>query len=105
MIELGGVKSITRHVSLPLTVQPIGFLLIDRQLRTNSVSLSVYLSIIASSSSRLQKWQDIVKEVKFLHECSHDHIVLYKGCHIKESHAWVSQISSVLILLDSVFIR
>lgn len=37
-----------------------------------------------------QKWQDIIKEVKFLTQIQHPNIVEYKGCYLKEHTAWVS---------------
>ena len=36
-----------------------------------------------------EKWQDIVKEVKFLKLCNHKNTISYKGCHLKEHTAWV----------------
>ncbi|XP_065190447.1 serine/threonine-protein kinase TAO3-like [Sycon ciliatum] len=58
--------------------------------RDNVTSEVVAIKKMAYSGKQAQeKWQDIVKEVKFLRECAHDHIVLYKGCFIKECHAWL----------------
>eukprot|EP00112_Aurelia_sp_Birch-Aquarium-sp1_P011916 Seg2500.5 transcript_id=Seg2500.5/GoldUCD/mRNA.D3Y31 product="Serine/threonine-protein kinase TAO2" protein_id=Seg2500.5/GoldUCD/D3Y31 len=36
-----------------------------------------------------EKWQDIVREVQFLHELKHDNCIAYKGCFIKEHTAWL----------------
>lgn len=38
----------------------------------------------------LQKWQDIVKEVKFLQKLRHPNTVEYRGCYLREHTAWVS---------------
>lgn len=37
-----------------------------------------------------QKWQDIIKEVKFLQKLRHPNTVEYKGCYLREHTAWVS---------------
>ena len=39
--------------------------------------------------SLLQKWQDIVKEVKFLKQCQHENTIGFKGCYLKDSTCWV----------------
>ncbi|XP_013387339.1 serine/threonine-protein kinase TAO1 isoform X2 [Lingula anatina] len=36
-----------------------------------------------------EKWQDIIKEVRFLKELKHDHTIDYKGCYLKEHTAWL----------------
>lgn len=38
-----------------------------------------------------QKWQDIIKEVKFLQKLRHPNTVEYKGCYLREHTAWVSE--------------
>lgn len=38
----------------------------------------------------LQKWQDIIKEVKFLQKLRHPNTVEYHGCYLREHTAWVS---------------
>lgn len=35
------------------------------------------------------KWQDIIKEVKFLQQLKHRNTIEYKGCYIKEHTAWL----------------
>ncbi|KAG2470680.1 TAOK3 kinase, partial [Polypterus senegalus] len=35
------------------------------------------------------KWQDIIKEVKFLRHLKHPNTIEYKGCYIKEHTAWL----------------
>lgn len=37
----------------------------------------------------LQKWQDIIKEVKFLQKIQHPNSIEYKGCYLREHTAWV----------------
>lgn len=37
-----------------------------------------------------QKWQDIIKEVKFLQKLRHPNTVEYRGCYLREHTAWVS---------------
>ena len=37
-----------------------------------------------------QKWQDIIKEVKFLQKLRHPNTVEYHGCYLREHTAWVS---------------
>lgn len=36
-----------------------------------------------------EKWQDIIKEVKFLRQLKHENTIDYKGCYLKESTAWL----------------
>lgn len=37
-----------------------------------------------------EKWQDILKEIKFLRSLRHPNTVTYRGCYLKESTVWVS---------------
>uniref|UniRef100_A0AAQ4QBH2 Serine/threonine-protein kinase TAO3 n=1 Tax=Gasterosteus aculeatus aculeatus TaxID=481459 RepID=A0AAQ4QBH2_GASAC len=39
-----------------------------------------------------EKWQDIIKEVKFLGQLRHPNTIEYKGCYLKDNTAWVRQI-------------
>ncbi|XP_013792916.1 serine/threonine-protein kinase TAO3-like [Limulus polyphemus] len=36
-----------------------------------------------------EKWQDIIKEVKFLRQVKHKNTIDYKGCYLKEHTAWL----------------
>ncbi|XP_023668156.1 serine/threonine-protein kinase TAO3 [Paramormyrops kingsleyae] len=36
-----------------------------------------------------EKWQDIIKEVKFLEQLRHPNTIEYKGCYLKDSTAWL----------------
>uniref|UniRef100_A0A4W4FS03 Serine/threonine-protein kinase TAO3 n=1 Tax=Electrophorus electricus TaxID=8005 RepID=A0A4W4FS03_ELEEL len=36
-----------------------------------------------------EKWQDIVKEVKFLEQLRHPNTIEYKGCYLKDNTAWL----------------
>lgn len=42
-----------------------------------------------------QKWQDIIKEVKFLQKLRHPNTVEYRGCYLREHTAWVSMCARV----------
>ncbi|XP_055957551.1 serine/threonine-protein kinase TAO1-B isoform X3 [Patella vulgata] len=42
-----------------------------------------------SGKGATDKWQDIVKEVKFLRQLSHRNTIDYKGCYIKDNTAWL----------------
>ena len=37
-----------------------------------------------------EKWQDIVKEIKFLRECTHENMVQYNSSYLKGEYVWVS---------------
>uniref|UniRef100_A0A669CM86 Serine/threonine-protein kinase TAO3 n=1 Tax=Oreochromis niloticus TaxID=8128 RepID=A0A669CM86_ORENI len=45
-----------------------------------------------------EKWQDIIKEVKFLGQLRHPNTIEYKGCYLKDNTAWpfVVLISSIV---------
>lgn len=49
-----------------------------------------------------QKWQDIVKEVKFLTRIRHPNMVEYKGCYLKEHTAWV-WLGYVLLMIEAMW--
>ncbi|XP_030647089.1 serine/threonine-protein kinase TAO3 [Chanos chanos] len=36
-----------------------------------------------------EKWQDIIKEVKFLVQLQHPNTIEYKGCYLKDNTAWL----------------
>lgn len=46
----------------------------------------------------LEKWQDILKEIRFLRQLNHPNTIQYKGCFLKDHTAWV--IHSVAIMID-----
>lgn len=51
-----------------------------------------------------QKWQDIIKEVKFLGQLRHPNTIEYKGCYLKDNTAWVSgSLSTSLFLFYGSF--
>ncbi|XP_048581800.1 serine/threonine-protein kinase TAO1 isoform X2 [Nematostella vectensis] len=58
-----------------------------RNVRTNEVVAIKKMSYSGKQSQ--EKWQDIVKEVKFLKQCNHRNTISYKACHIKEHTAWL----------------
>uniref|UniRef100_A0A4W5NF45 non-specific serine/threonine protein kinase n=1 Tax=Hucho hucho TaxID=62062 RepID=A0A4W5NF45_9TELE len=40
-------------------------------------------------SGQMDKWQDIIKEVKFLQKLHHPNTVEYRGCYLREHTAWL----------------
>ncbi|XP_077016067.1 serine/threonine-protein kinase TAO3 isoform X1 [Tamandua tetradactyla] len=42
-----------------------------------------------SGKQTYEKWQDILKEVKFLRQLKHPNTIEYKGCYLKEHTAWL----------------
>ncbi|KAM5310807.1 serine/threonine-protein kinase TAO3 isoform 2-T3 [Glossophaga mutica] len=42
-----------------------------------------------SGKQAYEKWQDILKEVKFLRQLKHPNTIEYKGCYLKEHTAWL----------------
>ncbi len=38
----------------------------------------------------LEKWQDILKEIRFLRRLKHPNCICYQGCYLKEHTVWVS---------------
>nr|CAH7761548.1 unnamed protein product [Callosobruchus chinensis] len=37
----------------------------------------------------LEKWQDILKEIKFLKQLKHPNTIEYKGCYLRDNTAWL----------------
>lgn len=37
----------------------------------------------------LEKWQDILKEIRFLRRLTHPNCICYQGCYLKEQTVWV----------------
>lgn len=37
----------------------------------------------------MEKWQDILKEIRFLRQLSHPNTIEYKGCYLRENTAWL----------------
>lgn len=37
----------------------------------------------------LEKWQDILKEIRFLRRLKHPNCICYQGCYLKEHTVWV----------------
>uniref|UniRef100_A0A3B5QI50 non-specific serine/threonine protein kinase n=1 Tax=Xiphophorus maculatus TaxID=8083 RepID=A0A3B5QI50_XIPMA len=54
-----------------------------------------------SGKQTTEKWQDIIKEVKFLQKLRHPNTIEYLGCYLKEHTAWVALLT-LLCLLASV---
>uniref|UniRef100_A0A8B9K6H4 Serine/threonine-protein kinase TAO2 n=1 Tax=Astyanax mexicanus TaxID=7994 RepID=A0A8B9K6H4_ASTMX len=57
-------------------------------IRTNEVVAIKKMSYSGKQSN--EKWQDIIKEVKFLQKLRHPNTVEYRGCYLREHTAWVS---------------
>ncbi|XP_068162376.1 serine/threonine-protein kinase TAO2 isoform X1 [Antennarius striatus] len=56
-------------------------------IRTNEVVAIKKMSYSGKQSN--EKWQDIVKEVKFLQKLRHPNTVEYRGCYLREHTAWL----------------
>uniref|UniRef100_A0A8C7Z1M7 non-specific serine/threonine protein kinase n=1 Tax=Oryzias sinensis TaxID=183150 RepID=A0A8C7Z1M7_9TELE len=57
-----------------------------RDVRTNDVVAIKKMSYLGKQST--EKWQDIIKEVKFLRRIKHPNSIEYKGCFLRETTAW-----------------
>uniref|UniRef100_A0A3Q3WU57 non-specific serine/threonine protein kinase n=1 Tax=Mola mola TaxID=94237 RepID=A0A3Q3WU57_MOLML len=55
--------------------------------RTNEVVAIKKMSYSGKQSA--EKWQDIIKEVKFLQRIQHPNSIEYKGCYLREHTAWL----------------
>ncbi|XP_049599105.1 serine/threonine-protein kinase TAO1 isoform X2 [Syngnathus scovelli] len=55
--------------------------------RTNEVVAIKKMSYSGKQSN--EKWQDIIKEVKFLRRIRHPNSIEYKGCYLREHTAWL----------------
>ena len=49
----------------------------------------------------LEKWQDILKEIRFLRKLTHPNCITYQGCYLKEQFVWVSEIEEAVIKASS----
>ncbi|XP_027901516.1 serine/threonine-protein kinase TAO1 [Xiphophorus couchianus] len=58
-----------------------------RDVRSNDVVAIKKMSYIGKQSN--EKWQDIIKEVKFLQRIQHPNSIEYKGCYLREHTAWL----------------
>ncbi|XP_038592117.1 serine/threonine-protein kinase TAO2 isoform X4 [Micropterus salmoides] len=56
-------------------------------IRTNEVVAIKKMSYSGKQAN--EKWQDIVKEVKFLQKLRHPNTVEYRGCYLREHTAWL----------------
>uniref|UniRef100_A0A8D3B2A1 non-specific serine/threonine protein kinase n=1 Tax=Scophthalmus maximus TaxID=52904 RepID=A0A8D3B2A1_SCOMX len=56
-------------------------------IRTNEVVAIKKMSYSGKQSN--EKWQDIIKEVKFLQKLRHPNTVEYHGCYLREHTAWL----------------
>uniref|UniRef100_A0A673JZ95 non-specific serine/threonine protein kinase n=1 Tax=Sinocyclocheilus rhinocerous TaxID=307959 RepID=A0A673JZ95_9TELE len=58
-----------------------------RDVRTLEVVAIKKMSYSGKQSN--EKWQDIIKEVKFLQRIKHPNSIEYKGCYLREHTAWL----------------
>ncbi|XP_041097103.1 serine/threonine-protein kinase TAO1 isoform X1 [Polyodon spathula] len=58
-----------------------------RDVRTTEVVAIKKMSYSGKQSN--EKWQDIIKEVKFLQRVQHPNSIEYKGCYLREHTAWL----------------
>uniref|UniRef100_A0A8C4S834 non-specific serine/threonine protein kinase n=1 Tax=Erpetoichthys calabaricus TaxID=27687 RepID=A0A8C4S834_ERPCA len=58
-----------------------------RDVRTTEVVAIKKMSYSGKQSN--EKWQDIIKEVKFLQRIKHPNSIEYKGCYLREHTAWL----------------
>ncbi|TRY96314.1 hypothetical protein DNTS_030041, partial [Danionella cerebrum] len=58
-----------------------------RDVRTSEVVAIKKMSYSGKQSN--EKWQDIIKEVKFLQRIQHPNSIEYKGCYLREHTAWL----------------
>ncbi len=49
-----------------------------------------------------QKWQDIIKEVKFLRRLKHPNSIEYKGCYLREHTAWVRNPTQLAAIISYI---
>ncbi|XP_031429078.1 serine/threonine-protein kinase TAO1 isoform X2 [Clupea harengus] len=58
-----------------------------RDVRTSEVVAIKKMSYSGKQCN--EKWQDIIKEVKFLQKLQHPNSIEYKGCYLREHTAWL----------------
>ncbi|KAJ7995548.1 hypothetical protein DPEC_G00245730 [Dallia pectoralis] len=58
-----------------------------RDVRTTEVVAIKKMSYSGKQSN--EKWQDIIKEVKFLQRIQHPNSIEYRGCYLREHTAWL----------------
>ncbi|EDM17352.1 TAO kinase 2, isoform CRA_c [Rattus norvegicus] len=73
-----------------------------RDVRNSEVVAIKKMSYSGKQSN--EKWQDIIKEVRFLQKLRHPNTIQYRGCYLREHTAWVSHLTTaVIVLLGSIF--
>ncbi|KAJ0000914.1 hypothetical protein NQD34_005934 [Periophthalmus magnuspinnatus] len=58
-----------------------------RDVRSNEVVAIKKMSFSGKQTN--EKWQDIIKEVKFLQKLRHPNTIEYRGCYLREHTAWL----------------
>lgn len=46
----------------------------------------------------VEKWQDILKEIRFLRQLDHPNTIKYKGCYLRDHTAWVKYFFKIIKL-------
>ncbi|XP_072043945.1 serine/threonine-protein kinase TAO3-like isoform X2 [Amphiura filiformis] len=59
-----------------------------KNVKTGEVVAIKKMSYNGKSSN--EKWQDIIKEVRFLRQVKHKNCIEYKGCYLREHTAWLA---------------
>lgn len=50
----------------------------------------------------LEKWQDILKEIRFLRQLNHPNTIEYKGCFLRDHTAWVCVKQNLLYTYNNI---
>lgn len=53
----------------------------------------------------VEKWQDILKEIRFLRQLNHPNTIEYKGCYLRDHTAWVIVHLSYSLLCEMGFLN
>ncbi len=64
---------------------------------------SLYNCLLSVLIFFFQKWQDIIKEVKFLQRIKHPNSIEYKGCYLREHTAWVRNPTQLAAIRSLIF--
>lgn len=58
-----------------------------RCLVTKEIVAVKKMSYVGKQSS--EKWQDILKEIRFIKQLNHPNVIEYKGCYLRDNTAWL----------------
>lgn len=65
----------------------------------------LFFFVMPSCLRSFQKWEDIVKEVKFLSQLKHENTIGFRGCFLKDSTCWVISYDLHIVSYTSIYIR